>query len=155
LNYSLVLPIEETGPTGTIPGTNRFVMECNARAISSVLGRIARVEGHTDLAVNGLKFSGNAQRRRHRWLLFHGTFLINYDAALMERLLRPPPRQPAYRMNRRHSDFLMQINAPRDAVKSALCRAWNATLPASNIPFSAMARLVAEKYSKPEWNLRW
>jgi lipoate-protein ligase A len=155
LNYSLVLPIAESGPSATITGTNEFVMTRHCHAFASLLDAAVRVEGHTDLAVGGLKFSGNAQRRRKRWLLFHGTFVIDLDVTLMEKVLLPPQRQPDYRKQRRHSDFLMPLQLGRDAIQSALIQAWDARVSRVDLPAAAVQRLVAEKYSRPEWNLRW
>src|SRR5204863_6569004 len=96
LNYSLVLRLDSHPALHTVTGTNRFVMERNRAALESFLIRgtppqealfsksdignwkseIA-VRGHTDLALGDHKFSGNAQRRRRRAVLFHGTFLLN------------------------------------------------------------------------------
>src|SRR5712691_11540818 len=87
------------------------------------------VEGFTDLAVNGLKFSGNAQRRKRRCLLFHGTFLLDFDLSLVQKLLRPPSRQPAYRANRSHADFLTVVGWQASAIKAALQKVWNAKEP--------------------------
>jgi lipoate-protein ligase A len=155
LSYSLVLPIEEPGPTASIADTNRFVMERHCRVLTSLLDTSVCVEGHTDLALSGLKFSGNAQRRRQNWLLFHGTFLIGLELALVEKVLPPPARQPDYRKQRRHADFLTQLPLSRDAIKSALKEAWSARTSSPDIPGAAIEKLVAEKYSRPEWNLRW
>ena len=154
LNYSIILPIEETGPTGSITRANQFVMECNRAALASLLKQEVRVEGHTDLAIGGLKFSGNAQRRRRRWLLFHGTILCGLDLRLVERLLPPPPRQPEYRQQRRHSEFLTQLSVERQQIKAALRDAWMAQPQPIEPPWNAIQSLVSEKYSKPEWDLR-
>jgi lipoate-protein ligase A len=155
LSYSLVLPIDPAGKTATITGTNCFVMERNARVLSALLGTPVRVEGHTDLAVNGLKFSGNAQRRRQHTLLFHGTFLLDFDLTLIERCLRPPPRQPAYRRNRPHSEFLMKLPLGREAIKRALRETWNARPGPAKPPSDRIESLARARYSRPDWNLRW
>ena len=68
------------------------------------------IRGHTDLAIGGRKFSGNSQRRRKHFLLFHGTFLLNFDLALIGELLRMPSKEPDYRESRKHADFLTNIN---------------------------------------------
>ena len=47
----------------------------NAAPLNAVMGAGVEVQGHTDLAINSLKFSGNSQRRKERFLLFHGVFL--------------------------------------------------------------------------------
>ena len=52
------------------------------------------VAGGTDLALNGRKVSGNAQRRGRRALIHHGTLLYAFDASLAARYLRDP-RSPA------------------------------------------------------------
>src|SRR5262249_16066150 len=70
LNYTLLLRIKEDGPLRTISSANRFIMERNAAALEVIRRSQSaiKVEGHTDLAIDGLKFSGNAQRRRKRFL---------------------------------------------------------------------------------------
>jgi lipoate-protein ligase A len=155
LNYSLVLPIEEAGSSGSITGANRFVMERNRVALAALLGAEVRIEGHTDLALAGRKFSGNAQRRRKRWLLFHGTFLVGLDLPLVEKFLQPPSRQPDYRRQRSHSEFLTQLPLAREKVKNALCAAWDARAAPAVLPWVRIGGLVAERYSRREWNLRW
>ena len=155
LNYSLVLGIDENPALHSITATNRFVMERNARALAALLDRPVTVEGHTDLATGQLKFSGNAQRRRRRWLLFHGTFLLDFDLGLLETLLLPPPRQPEYRRQRSHREFLTQLALPAESVKSALREAWGATRPLTDLPHTEIGRLVTERYSRDDWNLKW
>ena len=61
-------------------------MERNLAAIELAIGSrpsAIQVQGHTDLTVDGLKFSGNSQRRRRKFLLFHGTFLLKFDLTLV------------------------------------------------------------------------
>lgn len=153
LNYSVILSIGDTTELQSITGANRFVMERNRRALTSLVGEAVTIEGHTDLAVDGLKFSGNAQRRKRDWLLFHGTFLLNFDLGLIEKLLLPPPRQPEYRHGRSHTKFVTQINIASDVVKSALGEAWATNTPQTDIPHERIIQLVTEKYSRDEWNL--
>src|SRR5512135_474233 len=91
LNYSLVLPITSGGPLHGIAVANQFIMRRNRAAIDSALRTphsAIGVRGHTDLAIGGRKFSGNSQRRRQHFLLFHGTFLLNFDLALISELLQ-------------------------------------------------------------------
>lgn len=155
-NYALILPADETGPLASITGANRFIMERHRDALTTLLGRAVTVEGHTDLALAGRKFSGNAQRRKRTHLLFHGSFLLeDFDPGLIERFLRPPPRQPEYRRGRSHGEFVTRLDVARDAIQSALCRAWNSSLTDFPTPDAAIARLVETKYSRAEWNLRW
>ncbi len=153
LNYSVILRTDSAPALGSITGTNRFVMERNAAAIGGLLGRPVTIEGHTDLAVGPRKFSGNAQRRKRDWLLFHGTVLIDFDLALLGRFLRHPTREPDYRGRRGHEEFVTNIPVERDALKAALRTAWGAHEPQAEIPNARMGALVTERYSRDEWNL--
>lgn len=156
LNYALVLRIDPHGPTRNIASTNRFVLERNARALESVLpqpaGRI-RLEGHTDLTLDGRKFSGNAQRRRRRCLLFHGTILLGLELPLMELLLPQPSREPPYRNGRPHGAFLCRLPLTAAQVKAALRSAWQADEIAPPPPLAEIRSLVEARYARPEWNL--
>jgi lipoate-protein ligase A len=155
LNYALILPIEESGPLATVASTNRFIMQRHQSALATLLNQSVSVEGHTDLALAERKFSGNAQRRRRQWLLFHGTFLIDLDLSLLEQLVKVPPRQPAYRQQRGHADFLMRLPLRASQVKAGLQQAWGAEAKSLTVPWSALAHLVSERYGRDEWNLKW
>jgi len=156
LNYSLILPIDESGPLASITGANRFIMERHRDALATLLGQQVTVEGHTDLALGGRKFSGNAQRRRRTQLLFHGSFLLaGFDIALVEKLLLPPPREPDYRRHRTHTEFLTRLDATPQALIAALNKAWSAFPATAQVPRATITRLVAEKYSRDDWNLKW
>jgi lipoate-protein ligase A len=158
LNYSLVLRIGESGPLCSIVGANRFILGRNRAALEELAGTPVEMEGQTDLAIGGRKFSGNAQRRRKQFLMFHGTCLLDFDVLLMERALHMPARQPAYRMSRSHADFLTNLKVPAERVKAALARAWGAadrTGQASQTSLVHRIRtLVAEKYALDNWNFR-
>ena len=123
--------------------------------IASVLAQSVSVEGYTDLAQGNVKFSGNAQRRRRQWLLFHGTFLLeSFDVGLLEQCLRAPPRQPEYRQQRTHRDFVMKLPLTRSAIQAALREVWEAD-EQLEIPKLDLDRLVTERYSRDDWNLKW
>jgi lipoate---protein ligase len=154
LNYSLVLPTEAAPEFGSITQTNCFIMTRHRDALAPLLDREVRVQGYTDLTLDGRKFSGNSQRRKNRWLLFHGTFLLSCDFALMDKVLRPPPREPKYRKGRKHSEFLTLLSLSPANVKTALSRAWNANRPFKDTPRGKIEALVQTKYSRREWNFR-
>lgn len=155
LNYSLILRIGDLAALASIPGTNDFILKHHCEALSALLQAPVEKQGHTDLAIGGLKFSGNAQRRRQRFLLFHGSFLLHLDIALLERVLPLPSRQPNYRLNRSHGDFLMNVNLPARLLKTALLKAWNAAEVMARIPLDEIGRLAREKYRRAEWNFKF
>ena len=174
LNYSLIARIEENGPLRSITSANRFIMECNREAVEKVLSRSSRgkeatksqslvtsaptveVRGCTDLVLDpALKFSGNAQRRRKHFLLFHGTFLLDFDIFLIERFLRMPSQEPDYRRGRSHKSFLTNLNVPAEAVKAALRETWNAREALEVVPHDEIALLARDKYVTKEWNFKY
>lgn len=164
LNYCLILRVANNQPLSTIHGANRFIMRRNAEALSKLLNQnpdprnpkpIVEVRGHTDLALAGRKFSGNAQRRKRAHLLFHGAFLRQLNLDLLEAVLPMPARQPDYRQRRPHREFLTQLDVPAAAIKAALRDAWSAHTPARAPDWhNAIAGLVAGKYGRAEWTFR-
>jgi len=168
LNYSLILRAEEGSPLVSINGTNLYIMRRNAEALTRLLsakrgaqnaGRKVEVQGHTDLTIGGRKFSGNAQRRKRTHLLFHGAILLNLDFGLLDEVLPMPTLQPEYRGGRSHQEFLTRFNAPAADVQQALCDAWGAKeqVELDSIGHNwrePMQRLLAEKYSRADWNYR-
>jgi lipoate-protein ligase A len=155
LNYALILRIREGSATESITEANAFIMNRNRNALNSLLDGQALIQGHTDLTLQGLKFSGNAQRRKRRFLLFHGSFLLHLDFALVEQTLRFPSKQPSYRRDRAHKDFLTNLPLQADAVKEGMKRAWGANDLHEEIPKERIDRLVHEKYATDDWNLKF
>jgi lipoate-protein ligase A len=158
LNYALILRIEENSPLAGISSANQFIMERNREAIESRIqnpeSRIS-ISGHTDLAINVKKFSGNSQRRRKNFLLFHGTFLLNFDLKLVSEFLQMPSKQPDYRGDRSHENFLTNLNLPVESVKAALRKIWKADAPLKNPPLEKISELTREKYLMHEWNWKF
>jgi lipoate-protein ligase A len=169
LSYTLVLRITADGPLHNIGVANQFIMRQNRAALESV-GRVTpcaphnggqrtarptiAIRGHTDLAISERKFSGNSQRRRKHFLLFHGTFLLDSDLALISELLLMPSKQPDYRESRPHADFLTNLKVPADKVKAALRQAWKAEETLKNPPLDIITALAREKYATREWNFK-
>ncbi len=154
LNYALVLKIPETGPLKSIAGTNALVLGRLATALETLVKEEVRVMGQSDLTLGGRKFSGNAQRRRLRFLLFHGTILLSLDLALLDELLPYPSQSPAYRERRPHRDFLINLGLMAEQVKEAIRAGWSSAGPPPSLPLDRMHRMIAERYSRREWNFR-
>jgi lipoate-protein ligase A len=155
LNYSLVLRIDGSDSLQSITDTNQFILTRHQAALAALLHAPVEMRGQTDLAIGGLKFCGNAQRRKRRFLLFHGAFLLHLDIDLLEKVLPMPSKQPDYRINRSHSDFLMNLRVPAALIKNALLKAWDAADPLAEIPSFQVALLAREKYSLDEWNFKF
>jgi lipoate---protein ligase len=159
LNYALILRITPDGPFQHIGVANQFIMRQNRAAIASINSQPSTlnisVRGHTDLAIGDRKFSGNSQRRRKHFLLFHGTFLLNFDLALIRDLLPMPSKQPDYREDRSHDRFLTNLNLSAEKVKAALRQTWKAPTPLDNPPLDRIAALARERYASREWNFKF
>jgi len=152
LCYSLALPIIDNTPFEHIGTTNRFIMETNRNALEASTGQPIKVEGVSDLALNGRKFSGNAQKRGRRALLFHGSLLTNANLELIANCLRHPTAEPDWRTRRSHADFMANLGHSFRAIESALANAWQAA-PADPPPLSdEIQRLSIERYQKTAWH---
>jgi lipoate-protein ligase A len=155
LNYSLILRIADRAPLKGITETNNFIMRRHKEALEPVLGAGVAIQGFTDLALGLRKFSGNAQHRKRRFVLFHGTLLLDFDIPRLDELLPLPSRQPAYRQNRPHRDFLVNLKAPASVIKEALKKSWNVTGVLAKIPLEKIDDLVESRYGTEEWNFKF
>ncbi len=155
LNYTLVLPNEPGGPVGKVNQTYAYILARQKRALQTLLNDEIEILGISDLAIGQLKFSGNAQRRKKNYILFHGTFLLNFDFSWVTKLLPFPSQQPDYRKSRHHSEFLMNLNLPVEKVKQCLQKEWEAYEPYENVPYKKIEELAANQFTQDEWNFKF
>ena len=123
LNYSLILSYERNNMLRNIRSSYQFILEKVSDSLNKI-GVESRFEGLSDLAVGGRKFSGNAQCRRRRYLLHHGTILYNFQLDKIERYLNMPKEEPPYRNGRSHKDFLANIRVSAGDIKKAIASSW-------------------------------
>lgn len=114
--------------------------------------------GSSDLAIEAAggfrKVSGNALRVRRDAVLYHGTLLDDFDLELVSRVLRHPPREPAYRAGRAHAAFLANLALGRGPLTAAVRRAFAADAPRSDWPRDAVAELLRGRYRDAAWTHR-
>jgi lipoate---protein ligase len=154
VNYSVILRLTSAPLLTSISGTNLFVLERIRSALAEAVQGPIEIRGHTDLALAGQKFSGNAQRRKKNWLLFHGCFLLDMDFSIIERALSMPSRQPDYRQNRGHTEFLRNLKLSPETVKKALLREWRANGRLGGLPLERIHELARTKYANRDWTWR-
>lgn len=118
LNYSLFLSLDDH-PALLDVGHSYPVL---LGAVIQALAVPDLTVEESDIALDGRKVSGNAQRRTRGKLLHHGTLLYGFDVDLMERLLPEPARRPAYRGARTHREFLTTLPLSRDEIRMRLAR---------------------------------
>ena len=155
LNYTLVLRNERPGSFGDIGQSYSRVLERHRRVFEKLLSQPVQVEGTSDLAIAGWKFSGNAQHRKHSYTVFHGSFLLNFDLSLIEACLPMPSRRPAYRRDRSHESFLRNLCIDPAQVRQALKEEWQADNPYETVPNEGIEDLMEMRYGRDEWNFKF
>ena len=122
LNYAIAVSLVSSPELEDVAVSFKAVLQ---RLTAALNVTDLTVAGATDLAVNGRKVSGNAQRRGRRAFVHHGTLLYAFDARLAVRYLKEPPRQPAYRAGRQHTDFIANLPLSRGVLEDRLRAAWS------------------------------
>lgn len=154
LNYTLILRNAIDVPGG-IAESFRFTLEHHKRCIQEMIGEPVEIAGVSDLAIDGQKFSGNAQYRKRHFTLLHGTFLLNLNLELVARCLRLPSKQPGYRQNRAHRYFMRNLHLDSLKVRQALIEVWRATDEFIDIPTLRISALEKSRYRRPEWTWKF
>jgi lipoate-protein ligase A len=152
LCFSLVLGYDRAAGLNEIPASNRYILARVVAALAPVVA--ARVDGTSDLTAGGVKFSGNAQQRKRRFFLHHGTLLCGFDLALMAKYLRPPERQPEYRRDRPHAEFVANLPLAVEDAKRLLVAEWRPDGDYAAVPTDKVRELIAAKYARDEWTRR-
>jgi lipoate-protein ligase A len=68
------------------------------------------IRGTSDIAMGNHKILGSSLYRRKQMLLYQGSLLVNPDLSLITRYLKQPHKQPSYRENRPHGDFVTSLH---------------------------------------------
>jgi lipoate-protein ligase A len=153
LMYSVVVSYELRPALRSLDEAHRFVLQTTLRALAPLVPGVLH-QGVCDLVLNNRKFSGNSVRCKQRCFLYHGTLLYGMDLRLVEQLLQMPPRQPEYRANRPHESFVANVDLDHSVLRQALIAAWQAEPTGDDWPRERVRQLVAERYSRDEWNLQ-
>ncbi len=123
VNYAVVLSLVSWPELASVAASFQLILE---RVVAALAISGLAIAGGTDLALDGRKVSGNAQRRGCRALIHHGTLLYGFDPRLATRYLKEPARQPAYRAARRHAEFLGSLPHSAGTIRARLETAWGA-----------------------------
>jgi lipoate---protein ligase len=113
LLYSAVLAYDSAPAFRQIGPSYCHILKglCDALAVPGL-----RPAGTSDLAIGTSKVSGNAQHRKRKYFLHHGTLLYDFDLGKVGRYLHMPARQPTYRQNRPDTEFLTNLPLGREEI---------------------------------------
>jgi lipoate-protein ligase A len=153
LNVTVVLPESAAPGLSAVDLAHRYVLDRIADALRAP-GREVALEGLGDLTVSGRKFGGSAQRRLRHWFLVHCSILYAFPLERIGRYLTIPSRQPAYRADRTHEDFLMNLDLPRTILTGLIRSAWSPSsslTPATDVPHDLLETLLSERFANRSW----
>ncbi|NHZ87106.1 MAG: hypothetical protein GWP19_14740 [Planctomycetia bacterium] len=82
-------------------------------------------KGISDITINDLKILGSAIYQNKFVVFYHAVLNVNESTSLIEKYLKHPKREPDYRNNRNHKDFVTSIaqeknNITIDELKKAV-----------------------------------
>ena len=154
LNYSLILRNGVDIPLG-IAESFQVVLGHHKQCLEEMIEDRVEIAGVSDLVIKGRKFSGNAQYRKRRFTLVHGTFLLNLDPGIVARCLRMPSKQPAYRHNRSHGCFMRNLHLDPLKVRQALKAVWSARDHFTEVPDAMITDLKQSRYGRPDWTRKF
>ncbi len=89
-----------------------FFMEVNGMILDilSDLGvKNYGTRGISDITIGHRKILGSSMHRRENRLVYHAVLNIAGDPSIFERYLRHPSREPDYRRNRPHGEFVTSL----------------------------------------------
>ncbi|MDA7950610.1 MAG: lipoate--protein ligase family protein [Pirellulaceae bacterium] len=158
LMYGVVLSYEEYPHLKQVDKAHCLVLsrliQATCKSLPPEIAQQISLQGTCDLTLGDKKISGNSLRCKRTHLLYHGTLLYHFDLDLVTKSLLSPPRQPEYRSNRGHGEFLANFPLDPKTFRQNFLTSWNATTLLPEVPYDKMANLTEEKYSRPSWNFR-
>ena len=153
LMYGVLLSYYRFPNLRMVDAAHEFVLEHVAAAVSKHHPN-AQFQGISDLTLADRKFSGNSLRCKRHHLLYHGTLLCRFPLELISNCLRTPPRQPEYRADRPHDEFVINLDCDVEIIRQSLVNQWKANSTLDNWPTERTRKLVAQRYASDAWNFR-
>jgi len=162
ITYSIMVPRSNALVQGAVPACFAAMCQPLVAALQQ-LGVMAVFKPVNDLLVNGRKISGCAQVRRGSGVLQHGTLLLQVDAALMQRYLRPvdPPKPHSVQLTDMYRECGAAACAPAfvrsfAAVFFDCCaRSWQVTMDTGVCTPAELSRaqqLEQDLFRQQKWN---
>jgi lipoate-protein ligase A len=67
------------------------------------------MKGISDITIGDRKILGSSMHRREKRLVYHAVLNISEDPGIFGKYLKHPAREPDYRLNRRHGEFVTSL----------------------------------------------
>lgn len=150
LMYAVLLDYQKRPELRMLDVAHRFVMSKMKKAVQSLNVDVS-MEGTCDLVFNQRKVSGNALRCKRNFMVYHGTFLTGLSIEKISNCLKAPVRQPDYREQRTHDEFLGQLPVSSEQLRDAVIQEWAATETVSSWPRAMTTDLAETKYLDSSW----
>ncbi len=150
LMYCVLLSYEKRPQLRMLDQAHRFVMSAIGEQLKR-MGAEVEIRGTSDLAIDGKKISGNSLRCKRNFLIYHGTLLYGLSIDLISQCLQNPIRQPEYRAQRSHADFLQLLDYSKTQLRDCLLNAFRANDVQTQWPHELTRHLVKTKYSTRQW----
>jgi lipoate---protein ligase len=149
LMYAVVMSFDAHPELKSITRAHQFALGRIAESLATLVPNVIHA-GASDLAFPGplespVKFSGNAVRMKRTHFLYHGTLLYNFDLDRVSELLAEATREPSYRSQRTHAEFIANLPLSREQLVTALINAWQAHETLATWPEGRVNRIVNEK----------
>lgn len=155
INYSLILSYERDKTYRDITGSYRTILE---KISAGFLEHGIQLEflPVSDMAVSDNKVSGNAQARKKKFFLHHGTLLLSFDIGKIGCYLKHPKKEPDYRKKREHKEFLTNLDIGAEELKKVIEKIFINDIKEILIPgkdlLGRLKDLAYTKYASDEWN---
>ncbi|MFH1309370.1 MAG: lipoate--protein ligase family protein [Candidatus Omnitrophota bacterium] len=154
LNWSAVISYARNEKYRNINGSYRSILEPVTNRLKEK-GFNVSFFPISDIALNEKKISGNAQARKRKYFLHHGTFLLDFDLDKVSHYLQYPPKEPDYRQKRGHKDFLANIYISCEELKEIIMKTFcvfeNIWRP-SEKDMLELKGYAEKKYLNVDWN---
>jgi lipoate-protein ligase A len=159
LMYAVVFSYARHPEARGIHPSHSHVLDRLVATLRTQVPHVARA-GTSDLVLResgdvntARKFSGNSLRVKRTHFLYHGTLLYDFDLPLVATCLSTAPRQPEYRQQREHGDFVANLPLAREELLAAIAAAWPTVGELLDWPRERVAEMVRERYQQADWTL--
>lgn len=140
LMYAAMVSLEKRPELVMVDRAHAWVLDQFVQALRPIVPNVS-CAGTSDLALlpvdaiapdgtcakadyRARKFSGNSMRKKRTRILYHGAIMYSFDLSLIDRYLHMPPRQPGYRLNREHADFVTNLPMDGEKLRETIAKHW-------------------------------